>query len=69
MCKVEEVDVLETVVVEVVVHGDGSCTRVGEELGASKSFGVREETSPLSTCTSSSTHVAPALVRSVFRDG
>ena len=26
--------------VEVVVHGDGSCTRVGEELGASKSFGV-----------------------------
>ena len=34
-CKVEEVDVLETFVVEVIIHGDGSCTR-GFNHGSSR---------------------------------
>ena len=38
--KVEEVDVFGTVVVEVVVHNDGSCTWVVPELEGSEVSGI-----------------------------
>src|SRR3954467_9555286 len=38
-------------------------------LNAGMSFGLRLETRPLSTTTSSSAQLAPALIRSVLTDG